>query len=163
MRLFEPIGEYGVPHTGPLQKKPKERRLVEHASLQALANLKVFEKFKKVVDGYGSRISPELKQNVLREAFQWISGHPVPEFFDPTPEQQNVVLVNAATLREAERLIESCEHCNPEGAEIPFDNILDRVTGSDPRVTDFVLVQPAKCPICKREILEKTLVEPLIR
>jgi hypothetical protein len=52
------------------------------------------------------------------------------DFFDPTPEQQNVVLVNAATLREAEQLIESCEHCNEEGAEIPFDNILDRVTGS---------------------------------
>jgi len=31
------------------------------------------------------------------------------DFFDPTPEQQNVVLVDAATLREAERLIESCE------------------------------------------------------
>jgi len=40
--------------------------------------------------------------------------------------------VNAVTLREAEKLIGSCEHCNPDGAEIPFDNILDRVTGSDP-------------------------------
>jgi len=50
------------------------------------------------------------------------------DFFDPTPEQQNVVLINTATLREAERLIESCEHCNPNGAEIPFDNILDRGT-----------------------------------
>jgi hypothetical protein len=64
------------------------------------------------------------------------------------------------TLREAEQLIESCEHCNPAGAEIPFDNILDRVTGSDPSVTDYVLEQPAKCPTCRREILEKTLVEP---
>ena len=44
------------------------------------------------------------------------------DFFDPTPEEQNFVLVNAATLREAEKLIESCEYCNPEGAEIPFDN-----------------------------------------
>ena len=44
-----------------------------------------------------------------------------------------MLLVGAATLREAEKLIESCEHCNP-GAEIPFDNILDRVTGSDPSV-----------------------------
>ncbi len=50
------------------------------------------------------------------------------DFLDPTPEQQNVVLVNAATMHEAESLIESCEGCNPEGAEIPFDNILDRVT-----------------------------------
>jgi hypothetical protein len=26
------------------------------------------------------------------------------DFFDPTPEQQNVVVVNAAIIREAERL-----------------------------------------------------------
>jgi hypothetical protein len=49
------------------------------------------------------------------------------DFFDPTPEQQNVILVDAATLRKAERRIESCEHCNC--AEIPFNVILDRVTG----------------------------------
>jgi len=55
------------------------------------------------------------------------------------------------------KLIESCEHCNR--AEIPFDNILGRVTGSDPSVTDYILEQPAKCPKCRREILEKTLVE----
>jgi hypothetical protein len=72
------------------------------------------------------------------------------DFFDPTPEQQIVVLVDAATLRKAERLIESCEACNPEGAEIPFDNILDRVTGSDPRVTDYILEAPAKCPSCRQ-------------
>jgi hypothetical protein len=47
------------------------------------------------------------------------------DFFDPSPEDQNLLLVNVATLREAERLIESCEGCNPEGAEIPSDNILE--------------------------------------
>ena|SRR2546427_5352889 len=57
------------------------------------------------------------------------------DFFDPTPDQQRVMFVDSATLRSAEKLIESCEHCNPEGAEIPFDNVLDRVTGSDPSVT----------------------------
>ncbi|HME99555.1 MAG TPA: hypothetical protein VKK06_06720 [Terriglobia bacterium] len=81
------------------------------------------------------------------------------DFFDPTPEQQNVVLINTATVHEAERLIESCECCNPEGAEIPFDNILDRVTGSDPSVTDYILEAPANCPNCRCEILEKTLIE----
>ena len=81
------------------------------------------------------------------------------DFFDPTPEQQVVVLVDAATLRRAERLIESCEYCNEEGAQIPFDNVLDRVTGSDPSVMDYILEEPAKCPNCRREILEKTLVE----
>jgi hypothetical protein len=70
------------------------------------------------------------------------------------------VLVDSATLRKAEQLIQSCEHCNPEGAEIPFDVILDRVTGSDPSVTDYILEQPAKCPKCRRDVLEKTLVEP---
>jgi hypothetical protein len=82
------------------------------------------------------------------------------DFFDPTPEEQSIVLVDTATLREAEKLIESCEHCNPDGAEIPLDNILDRVTGSGPSVTDCILEFPAKCPQCHREILEKTLIEP---
>jgi hypothetical protein len=53
------------------------------------------------------------------------------DFFDPTPEEQIVVLIDAGMLRKAEQLIESCEHCNRGGAEIPFDNILDRVTCSD--------------------------------
>jgi hypothetical protein len=29
--------------------------------------------------------------------------------FDPTPEQQNVVLIDAATLQKAQRLIAGCE------------------------------------------------------
>ena len=91
--------------------------------------------------------------------FEWYFSR-VGFLLDPIPEQQNVVLVNATTLRDAERLIESCEYCNPDGAEIPFDAILDRVSHSDPTVTDYVLEQPAKCPNCKREILEETLVEP---
>ena len=66
------------------------------------------------------------------------------DFFDPTPEQQNVLLVNAATLRQAEKLVESCEACNPEHVEIPFDWILDRVIGSDSSVTDYILEEPAK-------------------
>jgi hypothetical protein len=82
------------------------------------------------------------------------------DFFDPSPEEQQVVLIDPAILRKAEQLIESCEHCNSEGAEILFDNILDRVTGSDPSVTDYILEAPARCPNCRREVLEKTLVEP---
>jgi len=81
------------------------------------------------------------------------------DFFDPTPEEQIVVLVDPATLRKAERLTESCEHCNVEGAEIPFDWILDRLTGCEGSVTDYILESSAKCPNCRREILEKTLVE----
>jgi len=58
------------------------------------------------------------------------------DFFDQTPEQQNVVLIESATLGEAERLVEACERCRPSEAEIPFDVILDHVTASDPSVTD---------------------------
>ena len=45
-------------------------------------------------------------------------------------------------------------------AESPFDVILDRITGSDPSATDYVLESPAKCPNCHRDVLEKTLIEP---
>jgi hypothetical protein len=47
------------------------------------------------------------------------------DYFDPAPEEQVIMLVDSATARRAEKLIESCEFCNPEGAEIPFDNILE--------------------------------------
>jgi hypothetical protein len=71
------------------------------------------------------------------------------DFFDPTPEQQAVVLIDAATLHKAERLIESCEVCHPDDADIPFDCILDHVTGSDPSVTDYIFESPAKSPNCR--------------
>jgi hypothetical protein len=79
-------------------------------------------------------------------------------FFDPTPEQQVVVLIEDESLRKAEKLIESCEQCNPEAAEIPFDAILDRITASDPSVTDYILERPAGCPNCQQDVLEKTLI-----
>ena len=37
--------------------------------------------------------------------------------------------------------------------------ILDHVTGSDPSVRDNFLEEAAKCPNCRRVVLEKTLVE----
>ena len=82
------------------------------------------------------------------------------DLFDPSPEEQIVVLVERSTIHKAEQMIESCEACNPDGAEIPFDWILDRVTGADPSVTDYLLESPAGCPSCHRDIMEKTLVEP---
>src|SRR5262245_61821759 len=41
------------------------------------------------------------------------------DFFDPIPEQQNVVLIEGATLQKAQRMIAGCEACS-ETAEIPF-------------------------------------------
>ena len=72
-----------------------------------------------------------------------------------------MITVDEAMVRAAEKRIKSCEYCNPQGSAIPFDVVLDRVTGSDPSVTDYIPEKPAKCPQCRREILEKTLVEPV--
>jgi hypothetical protein len=83
----------------------------------------------------------------------------VRDFFNPRPEERNVVLVPTATLRKAEWFIQSCEHCNSEGAGLQFDHILDQLTGSDPTVTDYLLEIPAMCPNCYRSIFENTLVE----
>jgi len=72
--------------------------------------------------------------------------------------QQNVIVIDAATLRKAEKMIKSCEHCNAERADIPFVVILDRITDSDPSVADYK-VPSARCPKCNHSVLETTLVE----
>jgi len=80
------------------------------------------------------------------------------DFFDP--EQQIIVLVTATILMDAERSIAFCERCNPESSDFTFDMILDQVTGSDPRSTEYLLEVPARCPNCKQNVFEKTLVAP---
>lgn len=80
------------------------------------------------------------------------------EFFDLTLEETTILNVSAATKRRAAILILSCEACSDD-AEIPFDYVLDWVTGLDPAVTGYVLNEPAKCPKCRGDVTEKTLVE----
>ena len=79
--------------------------------------------------------------------------------YDSAPKKRVVVLVDAATLRKAEKFVESCEACNPDGAEIPFDNLLDLVTASDLGVAYYIPGVPAKCPNCLRNVLQKTRIE----
>jgi hypothetical protein len=67
--------------------------------------------------------------------------------------------VDRPTALKAEQQIESCEHCHPADAEIPFDWLLAEVTGKRGPY-EFILSEPARCPNCKNEISEKTLVEP---
>jgi hypothetical protein len=81
------------------------------------------------------------------------------DFFDPSPEQQHVVLIDVATVQEAQLIVSGCESCS-EDAELPFDYILDGLTGCDPTVTDYVLEVPARCLQCGAEINEKTLIVP---
>ena len=69
-----------------------------------------------------------------------------------------VVTVGAAQIRAAESKIEGCEYCHPDDAEIPFDWILEKVTGKSGMV-DFMMVETARCPNCRQEISEKTFVE----
>jgi hypothetical protein len=38
-------------------------------------------------------------------------------------------------IRQAEKLIDGCEHCHEEEAAIPFDWILDKVTGRSGAMT----------------------------
>jgi hypothetical protein len=40
-----------------------------------------------------------------------------------------LVTVDSAIAKKAEQRIESCEHCHPADAEIPFDWLLAEVTG----------------------------------
>jgi hypothetical protein len=80
------------------------------------------------------------------------------EFFDPSPEDQNVVLIDATTLRKAQHLIAGCEACS-EDAELPFESVLDRLTGSDPSVTDYFLEAPARCLQCGAAVHERTLID----
>jgi hypothetical protein len=82
------------------------------------------------------------------------------DFFYPTPEDQNIVLIDAAALQKAQRMIAGCEASSGD-AELPFDYILDRLTGSDPSVTDYVLEVPARCLQCAQGSREKTFVEML--
>jgi hypothetical protein len=70
-----------------------------------------------------------------------------------------LVTVDSATVKKAERRIESCEHCHHDDAEIPFDWLLAEVTGKRGPY-QFMLSEPARCPNCKHAITEKTLVEP---
>jgi hypothetical protein len=80
------------------------------------------------------------------------------DFFDPPWEETDIVMVDRLTLQKAQRQLAGCEACSDD-AEVPFDWVLDRITGRDPTKTDYVLETPARCLYCGRPILEKTLVD----
>jgi hypothetical protein len=70
-----------------------------------------------------------------------------------------LVTIDADVIRRAEKEIESCEHCQPDDAEIPFDWILRELTRKY-GAHEFILTDTARCPNCKWPLSEKTLVEP---
>ena len=58
------------------------------------------------------------------------------------------VFVSERTQQEAQDQIASCEACTPDEADILFDDLLDALTGCDPKCTDYILNVPARCPRC---------------
>ncbi|OLC89501.1 MAG: hypothetical protein AUH86_25440 [Acidobacteria bacterium 13_1_40CM_4_58_4] len=53
----------------------------------------------------------------------------------------------------------TCESCNPQGGEFPFECILDRIMLFSGVHTDYFMLKPPACPGCKTTVTEKTLVE----
>ena len=70
----------------------------------------------------------------------------------------HILAIGTVTIRRAQEAISSCESCN-NAAELPFDWILDEITGCDGSTTDYFLTEPARCPRCGCSVIEKTLVE----
>jgi hypothetical protein len=44
------------------------------------------------------------------------------DFFDPSPEQQKVVLIDAATLQRAQPMIAGCEACSEDAEKAQPQN-----------------------------------------
>lgn len=69
-----------------------------------------------------------------------------------------VLALSQSTAYRAQSRILACESCSSD-AEMPFDWLLDEVTGRDGSDVDYILSEPARCPRCRGEVTEKTLVE----
>jgi hypothetical protein len=69
-----------------------------------------------------------------------------------------IATVGTQAIREAELRIVGCGKCRPEEADHLFDSILAEVLDKRGPV-EFVLSETARCPSCKAEVSEKTLVE----
>jgi hypothetical protein len=69
---------------------------------------------------------------------------------DRPPEwmKATTVVIDGSAIKTAECQIESCDSCAPELAEIPFDSLIDSITGNDAESTDYVLSEASLCPAC---------------
>ena len=68
-----------------------------------------------------------------------------------------VAFVDEPLVFGAEEFVSGCKLCT-DSASIPFDYLLDALTGCDPRLTEYLMSRIAQCPRCSGEINEKTLV-----
>ena len=78
----------------------------------------------------------------------------IEDFNDP---DLRFVSITEGQLARAQAQIDSCEACDPE-AEIPFDWVLKDVA-TERGYVDYILPEPARCPRCRAQVHEKTLIE----
>ena len=83
----------------------------------------------------------------VAERFLLTTIQRMPELFDffdePTPAEQNVVLVDLTTPRKAEKLIESVSTAIQKAQRFPSIRSSTALHGQDPRVTDYILESAA--------------------
>jgi hypothetical protein len=69
----------------------------------------------------------------------------------------DIAFIDEPLVFDAEDFVSGCQHCD-EAAAIPFDYLLDALTGSDPSTTEYLMQRLGQCPRCFGEITEKSLV-----
>jgi hypothetical protein len=69
----------------------------------------------------------------------------------------DIAFVDDPLVFGAENFVSGCYHCD-ERASLPFDYVLDAITGCDPRLTEYLMARLANCPRCNQKLNEKSLV-----
>jgi hypothetical protein len=74
------------------------------------------------------------------------------------PTEVNVMFVSPEMLGHARKLIWGCQACSPS-AHIPFENILNGMTGHRAAVMRYILLGSVTCPRCLGRVAATTLIE----
>jgi hypothetical protein len=75
-----------------------------------------------------------------------------------SPPEVHVMFVSAETLGRVRKLIRGCQACSPS-ADVPFEEILDRVSGHRAAVTRYIFLGSVTCPRCCGRVAATTLIE----
>jgi hypothetical protein len=70
-----------------------------------------------------------------------------------------IVSVSQGAVTQAEQAIKGCSRCAP-GAKVPFWRLLNSFRHYDADRVEYILPVLARCPACRAQIGENTLVEP---
>ena len=95
----------------------------------------------------------------FRNDLDSIGGSATSDYFDPPLDEMSIHLIGENLRAAAQSMISGCDQCC-DCPEITFDCILDELTGCDPKSTEYLLCRPARCPRCRRDVTERTIVLP---